>query len=311
MTTQVHLQTYGNFGRTVTGIHIFFCDEKYSSAAKYAEQHKICHELQIPKKMKKASLWYRDGHSLFLVSLLGNISFVPTGFSNLTFSQSSLEPKFMSFSLDFSEDVVCIFRYHSSLQPQSPFSSRAAASVHKTRASCQKKDQLRFFIKQSSLLGKCKVAYAEQVRSFFSSWSINAWATSQTFLFQRFTPKICKETGSLDFRVNGKVIEDTDTPNSLGLKSGNVIDVFSDQAPYKIKKVCSKPFRVIILNEIGTKETSSTKSTTITTSRSRSRSRRGRPVGSKTKKREEIRATSFPFRVLMVQEVGWKNDWKK
>ena len=133
--------------------------------------------------------------------------------------------------------------------------------------------------------------------------------TSQTFLLQRFTPKICKETGSLDFRVNGKFVEDTDTPNSLGLKSGNVIDVFSDQASHKIKKVCSKPFRVIILNEIGTKETSSTKSTTIITSRSRSR--RGRPVGSKTKKREEIKATSFPFRVLMVQEVGWKNDWKK
>jgi hypothetical protein len=38
----VHPQTYGNFGRTVAGIHTFCCDEKYSSAAKYVEQHKIC-----------------------------------------------------------------------------------------------------------------------------------------------------------------------------------------------------------------------------------------------------------------------------
>lgn len=174
---------------------------------------------------------------------------------------------------DFSEDVLCIFRYHEKLPSQWPFTLTAAASV--SHSSGCKKNQLRFFIKKHCKLGKCKIAYAEQIR---------------------------KERHLLDFRVDGKVIEDFDSPNSLGLRSGNVIDVYSEKVPVSLMKFCRKPFRVITLNDVEGRDELSAKLAKYTGSK------RGRPVGSKPRKGKDTGVIPSPFQVRIVHEVGYVYD---
>lgn len=103
----------------------------------------------------------------------------------------------------------------------------------------------------------------------------------------------------MEFRVEGKVVDDFDTPNSLGLKSGNVIDVYSEQVPFNLRKFCSKAFKVFTLNEIETtKETSCDRPIVMKIS-----SKRKRILGSKPRREEISGANLSPFKVFMVHEV--------
>ena len=103
----------------------------------------------------------------------------------------------------------------------------------------------------------------------------------------------------MEFRVEGKVVDDFDTPNSLGLKSGNVIDVYSEHAPSDLRKFCSKAFRVFTLNETETKKETSCDGPIVM----KISSKRKRILGSKPRREEISGANLSPFKVFMVHEV--------